>query len=408
MATVRPGRAHKNGSPTWRAVWFEQVNGTRRQKTKAFDKASEAKAFARRMETEVERRGVGDPDRHTVKLFLKRWLAGLKQRNELKITTIKGYVEKVELLVPHIGHIRLDRLTTRDLDEAYTTMLVSGGKSKKKKADGARDPAPLSARTVHHAHRVLHTALEQARKWRLVPENVARDAKPPSPQASKAKAFSEAEIARILEALRKAKADNKEGYPELDLVVIMLLMTGLRRSELLGLAYDAINFEARTITVRRSVVQDYEGLPILREDVVKTGASHRVISLPAAVMERLESRRAWLSEQKLLWGRDYFDGPLLAFPDAGGCPYKPDALTRRLRQVLRRAKVKGQPVHGHRHTMATHLIARSTDIKTVSSRLGHSSVAITLDLYTHALDERDRAAAETMAAVIKSATESAT
>ncbi|MCA1444713.1 site-specific integrase [Ensifer sp. IC4062] len=405
MASVASGNPTKDGKPTWLAKWSENVGGKRVQRSKTFRKASDAKAHARKMEVEVEERGVGGGHAFTMEVFLRRWLATLKDRGENSVTTIRGYRDKLDLIIPHIGHIRLDKLSTRDCDELYAALLARGGRSRRKNKDGLYDPAPLSPRTVLHAHRVLHTALEAARRWNFVSRNAASDAKAPSVRKSKARHYTQEEIGRIMAALDKAKEENKEGYPGLDLVVTVLLTSGIRRSEMLGLAFDTVDFKAQTITIRRSVVVDDDGRVILREDEVKTDESYRVITMPAEVMDMLLKRKAWIAEQKLLWGRDYFDGPLLVFPDAGGYPYSPDAMTRRLRQVNRRAKVKGQPAHGHRHSMATHLlVGEKMDVKTVSSRLGHSSVAITLDLYTHALEESDRAAANAMAGIINNAT----
>ncbi|RWH76857.1 MAG: site-specific integrase [Mesorhizobium sp.] len=404
MATIRSARK-KDGTPYWRAVWFETVRGKRCQKTKSFAKRSNAKAHAAKMETEVERRGVGDPEKHTVGRFFTRWIATLKQRGELSTTTLAGYQEKLAMLAAYVGDLRLDKLATRDLDEAYAKLLESGGKARRKNRDGSRDPRPLAPRTVLHVHRAAHTCLEQARRWKLIPDNPARDAKPPSPNKSKARAFTSDEIGRILHAVRSAKENGKETYPDLDLVVMVLLSSGLRRSELLGLALDAVDFEAGTITVKRSVVYDLDRKPLLRDNIVKSDDSYRIVTLDAAVMDRLRARKAWIAEQKLAWGKSYFDGPPLVFPGPGGFPYDPHSMTLRLRQVLRQAKVNGQPAHGHRHSMATHLIAQGYDVKTVSSRLGHSSVAITLDLYAHAVDGRDRAAGEAMGSLIKSATQ---
>jgi integrase len=133
------------------------------------------------------------------------------------------------------------------------------------------------------------------------------DARPPSPNKSKARAFTSDEIARILNAVRTAKENGKE--TDLDLVVMVLLSSGLRRSELLGLALDAVDFEAGTITVRRSVVYDLDRKPLLRDNIVKSDDSYRTVTLDTAVMDRLRARKAWIAEQKLAWGKSLFRRP---------------------------------------------------------------------------------------------------
>lgn len=186
-----------------------------------------------------------------------------------------------------------------------------------------------------HVHRVVHTCLEQARKWKLIAENPARDASKPSPGKSKARAFTEEEIGRILEMAFAAEAKGKS-YPGIDLVVIMALAAGLRRSELLGLAFDCVNFDTSTITIRRSVVYGLDKRPMLRDN--ESDDSYRSVTLDADIMDRLRARQTWIAEQRLAFGRDYFDGPLLIFPGVGGYPCDPMAMTFRLRQLLRQAR----------------------------------------------------------------------
>ena len=172
---------------------------------------------------------------------------------------------------------------------AYATLLASGGTVPAgPKPKGERKPRPLKAQTVLHVHRVLHTALEQARKWKLISENPARDATAPSPAKAPARAFTAAEVQRLLAAAA--------GDRIMTTVVSLLLVTGIRRSELLGLAWDAIDLDAGTITIRRAVIQ-VRNTPVLREQP-KTNAGWRIIGLSAGVVDLLRAQKRMCSKPR--------------------------------------------------------------------------------------------------------------
>src|SRR5215831_21398422 len=226
MASVHR-RVHR-GRITYRAVWRESgPGGKARLRNKSFAKAADAKAYAARMEAEVERRGVGDPARHSTGQYLSRWLATLQDRGEHSPTTIECYTRRITAAKPWVGDIPLSKLSAADLDHAYSQLRKRGGRTR----DGKT--RPLAARTVLDVHRCLHTALEQARKWKLIAENPARDARAPSPLGSRARAFTAGEVRRLLDV---AAAD-----PATYCMVATVLTCGLRRSELIGLAFDALD-----------------------------------------------------------------------------------------------------------------------------------------------------------------------
>jgi integrase len=392
MAYTRKAK-RADGTTFYRAVWHTTAStGERSQHSKSFDRMADAKAYANRMEQEVERRGIADPESHDTATFFRRWINHLIARAELSPETIDGYRLHLDNLARFIGHVPLAKLGPHHLDEAYGTLLERGGKSRKREGGEAR----LSGRTVLHIHRVAHNCLEQARKWKLIAENPARDAKPPKPGKSNVRAMTDDEATRVMAAAMAAEAKGKL-YPGIDAVVMLLQSTGIRRSELLGLKWSAVDLVGGTIKIERAVINDLDGNPIIRE-TAKTKTSLRTINIPATVVERLRRHKLFIAEQRLAWGRDYRTDLDLVFPVAGGGIMAPMQMTTRLRQILRQAKVKGiQPTHGHRHTMATALIMNEgKDIKTVQNRLGHSTPAITMALYTHVSDEHDRAASDAM------------
>lgn len=390
MASVSKRKA-SNGRVYFQAIWWAVVDGKRKQQSKSFDRKRDAEEYAQQMASMVECKGIIDAERHTTAQYLARWLATLVAKGEHSPTTIDGYRRNVGMINGQVGDVALAKLTAQHLDIAYGELLRAGGKSKAK-GNSPKAPRPLAARTVLHVHRCIHTAFEQARKWRLIAENPARDASPPTPKKAKVRALSEAEVARVLEAARKS-AELPRTYPGLDVAIELALVTGIRRSELLGLAWDAVNFDEGEIEIRRTVILA-DGTATLR-DGVKTAESCRTIAVPAATMERLANHRAFIMRQKLAFGREYAQGPILCFPDAGGVPRIPSTMSTAFRQVQRRAKVTNcQPAHVFRHTQASLLVKRGVDLKSVSVRLGHSTTRITADLYVHSDKEQDRAAAD--------------
>ena len=379
MASVHK-RVHR-GRITYRAVWRESgPGGKARLRNKSFARAADAKAYAARMEAEIEKRRVGDPARHTTEQYLTRWMATLQDRGEHSPTTLEGYTRCIAMAQPWVGDIPLSRLSAADLDHAYGELRKRGGRTR----DG-KQTRPLTARTVLNVHRCLHTALEQARKWKLIAENPARDARAPSPLRSRARAFTADEVRRLLEV---AAAD-----PTTYCMVATLLTCGLRRSELIGLAFDVINFEAGTLEVRRVGVE--VGHRAVIRARAKTESSARKLKIPPALVALLKGQLVRVQKMMLEWGREYQREPLLVFPGLAGVPMLPQSVTDRMRALLRRAKITGaQPCHAWRHTAATLLLDSGQNVKTAQARLGHSTPAITLALYVHPVEERDAEAAE--------------
>jgi integrase len=313
MASVH--RRVRGGKITYQATWKEAgVGGAKRQCGKSFARATDAKAYAARMEQEVERRHIGDPERHTVEKFLARWLATLRDRGGYSPSTLSGYKKAVALAVREIGELSLSRLTAQHLDDGYARMRKRGGRVKGK----PNVTRPLTVKSVKQVHRVLHAAFEQARRWKLVGENPASDATAPSPSKSarsKARAFTLDEVNRLMQA---ASAD-----PETHVIVCTLLAGGLRRAELLGLAFDAIDFDKAMLTIKRTVIEGENGEPVMC-DHAKTETSMRALTIPPVLIVLLREQRARVNEMVLQWGREYRREPLLVFPGLAGTPMRPE------------------------------------------------------------------------------------
>ena len=310
MASVRKNPTVK-GTLRWQAVWAERVGGGRTQRrTKNFDTQKEAREHAQRMEIEVERRGIGDPQKHNLERYLKRWIATLADRGEHSPSTLPAYRWQAKIAIRHIGHISLEKLSPADLDQLYATLLRRGGIARKLNADGTKGTPAADPRTVLNVHRVLSNALEQARRWKMIADNPAKDARAPTPGRQRVKSFTADEVQRLLESA----ANDRETHT----IIATLLTTGLRRSELLGLAFDALDFEAGTLTVRR-VVLEVDHQPVVRE-ITKTESSERTISVPPILVDLLRTQRAHVLETALRWGKGYRREPMFLFARPDGEP----------------------------------------------------------------------------------------
>ena len=196
MPSFRKIRTRK-GAIRWQSRWrVPGANGRLQDRARNFATRKEAAMHAAQMR-EIERRGVGDPHRHDLAGYLRAWLAHHRERGDLAPTTMRGYERNAALAARYCGHVLLEKLTPRDLDALYAKLLTHGSQPK-------GPPRPLSRQSVMHVHRLLHGALRQAVKWRLVAHNPAADATPPSVPHKQARAFTIEEIARLLAA---AEAD---------------------------------------------------------------------------------------------------------------------------------------------------------------------------------------------------------
>lgn len=394
MASVRR-QVSSTGTPYFQAVWsLTAKDGTTKRQTKSFSRQADAKAYAARMEAECEKRGIGDAERQSFATFTERLLAHWQTRGELAETSLIGYRRNLGLLSREIGHIQLGKLSPLHIDEALAALKANGGAARKPAKEGQpRGTRPLADRTLLHLYRIGSTAMEQARRWKLVAANPFKDVKAPSPGRSKIRIMTEEQAVRVYQAA--VRADDSGKHPGMALLVALLMVCGMRRSEILGLAFDAVDLDAETISIFRTVVAGEKGEPILRDERAKSETSIRTISIPPEFLTLIRKHRTVINEMILAWGKGYQREPLLLFPTFGGAPLPPGVLTIRLRQLHRQAGVQGvAPTHGFRHGMASAMVASGIDIKTISERLGHSTTSFTLATYVHAVKGRDKAAAD--------------
>jgi integrase len=320
-----------------------------------------------------------EPTNITFAEFMQNWLDSA--RPNLGAKTWERYNELVEChLLPNLGHLRLKKLQPLHIQNYYTKALTHG------RRDGK---GGLSARTVLHIHRLLRKALQQGVKWGMLIRNPCDAVEAPKPARPEMIAIDEKDTARLLNAA--------EGTPH-RMPILLAVTTGLRRGELLGLKWEDVDFNNETLAVRRSLQQTRVGG--LQFKTPKTGKS-RVVSLPKVALAALRKHRAEQAELRLALGKG-LDEQTLVFETPDGKPRKPSSLSDSFRYVVSRAGLKLR-FHDLRHSHASQLLKSNTHPKIVSERLGHSTVGITLDTYSHILPGLQREAAEKVDAALGAA-----
>lgn len=249
--------------------------------------------------------------------------------------------------------------------------------------------AQLSNKTILEHHRLIHTILTQAEKEMLVQYNAAAKATPPKATKKEVNYFQPEDIVKIREALDKEPLKWK-------VATHLLLITGCRRGEIMGLRWDRVDFANSKIKIDTNLL--YSAKRGIYEDTTKTGTV-RFIKLPTETMELLRQYRRWYMELKIKNGDRWQDTGFL-FVKENGEPMIPDGITAWLSEFSKRHDLPHINPHAFRHTMASILINSGKDVVSVSKRLGHAKVSTTTDIYSHIIMEADEQASECLADVM--------
>ena len=306
-----------------------------------------------------------DISKATVGEFLETWL---KNYAEIKTgpKTVEGYSEKIRsYIIPHMGNVPLAKLTPQHIQSLYAGMLGRG----------------LSARTALHTHRILREALGHGMKWGLLARNVCDAVDPPKPHRKEMAAFDESGVQHFLEVALASR------YGQL---FFLDIYTGLRRSELLGLRWTAVDMNARTIAITQTL-QRVTGHGLVTQEP-KKGHSRRSVSLPPSAVALLSGLKVKQREDRQAMGLEWSESDYV-FSHQDGRPFYPDTVSHAFADIIKKAGLPHLRLHDLRHSHASIMLKQGVDPKTISERLGHSSVVITLDTYAHVLPGMQEAAA---------------
>jgi len=325
--------------------------------------------------------GVG-PSKETVGEFLERWLRDAA-RPSLAPRTLERYEDAVRKhMVPAMGALRLTELRPRHIVEAEQAWLEHGR---------LRGTGGLSPSTVLHHHRVLRKALQQAIRWQVLGANPADGVTPPKAIRREMSVLDTAQAATFLTAIEGA---------EFQFPLLTALYSGVRLGELLGMRWSDLDLNTGHFRVQQTLQRPRAGG--VEYGPPKTHRSRRAVALPSVVLDALRRQRASQSGQQLAAGPAW-QGNDLVFTDALGRPLNATRMRKAFHRVLLDAGLPRIRLHDLRHTMASLMLAAGVHPKVVSERLGHATINITLDTYSHVLPGLQEAAAEDLAAALATA-----
>jgi integrase len=331
------------------------------------------------MQRTVESGELVEPSKVTLETFLfKTWLPTMERT--LAPSTLRSYRDILKARVlPTLGTVPIQGLTAAQLNGLYSHLLSNG----RSNGGGA-----LAARSVRYTHVVVRKALKDASRWGVVPRNVADLANPPKvTETRKWTTWTPAETRSFLDHV----ADDRLG-PLWELTVI----SGMRRGELLGLRWEDLDLETGTVAIRRAlVVVGYEVVV----SQTKTDRA-RVIALDTGMVAILREWRRLQLEERMAWGPAYRDSGYI-FTKEDGSPLHPDETSKAFNRLVDSSGLPRIRFHDLRHGWATTALAAGVHPKIVAERLGHASIQITLDTYSHVLPQQDRAAGELVASLYR-------
>jgi integrase len=276
--------------------------------------------------------------------YLKQWLNDSVKGSVQPVTFDSYEMLVTKHVIPAIGNVKLAKLTPAHLQGFYRSKLDEG----------------LSPRTVQYLHVVLHRALKQALRWGLVPRNVAEAVDPPKVPKKDVTPLSPDQARVFLEAARGDR---------LAALYVLAIHTGMRQGELLALRWDDVDLEDGVLRVRGT----------------KTARSRRTVKLSKTALEALRDHLTHQLEEIDRMGGRYQDRGLVFATEVGTTLNRHNLTQRSFKPLLKKAGLPEIRFHDLRHTCATILLKAGQHPKFVQEMLGHATIAITLDAYSHVL-----------------------
>ncbi len=309
-----------------------------------------------------------DVERQTVAQFLTAWLEDeVKPTREPK--TYESYESTVRLhIAPDLGRHQLAKLTPQHVQALLRR----------------KEEAGLSSRSVQYIRTVLRIALNRAVRWEMVSRNVAGLVDPSRVEHTEIRPWTREEARRFLEVAEQDR---------LGALFSVAMALGLRKAEALGLRWEDIDLDSRSLRVQHQLQRIKDRSLVLKTP--KTARSRRRMALPEPIVAALRAHKVRQLEERLVTGSRWRDTGFV-FATTIGTPIEPTSVNKHFARLVAEAGVPYQRFHDQRHWCATLLLAQKVPPRVVMEILGHTQISTTMDLYGHVLDEDRREAADLM------------
>ena len=353
----------------------------RRQTKSGFATQRAAQAAMNKTLVAIEEKTYAPPTKLSLREYLKsEWLPAIEAT--VRPSTFRSYKQHVEChIVPHLGSVQLQKLHGSQINALYAQLALCG------KKDGKTGLSPL---TIRHVHAVLHRALKDAVRWERLTRNPIDAADPPSIRGDgnrELKTWSAAQLKAFLTATHGER---------LSPIWHLLAMTGMRRGEALGLRWEDVDIEAGRLSVRRALIPN--GAVVVVSEP-KTAKGRRSVALDPETVEMLKRQATQQLADQVKKGDAWSDTGLV-FTKADGEAWHPEVVSRFFRAAVKRSLLPVIRLHDLRHTHATLALRAGIHPKVISERLGHATIAITLDTYSHAIPAMQEEAAVRIAELV--------
>lgn len=371
------GQIIKRGDNTWLVRIFtgRDSQGKRRYLNKTIrGNKKDANSYLSNTLAAISTGTFVEPVKLSVDEYLNKWLE-MAAKPRLRERTFDDYFEKLYRYVrPIIGSQKLADVRSLDVQSVYSAM---AGRN-------------LSPRTIRYTHAILNSAFKQAVRWNMLQRNPCEGVELPRMERKEMQALSPEEVSRFLTSAAE---------DDFNALFAFAVATGMRPEEYLSLKWSDLDLEGRTVTVTRTLIWRKGGGWYFGEP--KTVRSRRTITFPEPLAKLLKMHRAKQAEIRLKAGVAYANTNLIFATFEGTPLHIRNLTTRHFKPILKRANLsKNFRLYDLRHTCATLLLAANEHPKVVSERLGHASITLTLDTYSHVLPSMQQAASDKLERIL--------
>lgn len=400
-----PSKIEKRGEGKYRLTVGAGYDGDGKQafhrKTVTAANLTDARKQYALFVAEIERGQVATSGKMTLRDFFSYWKSHYAENN-LAPKTVYDY-DRLFVRIGHaIGHKRVDQIEPRHLLSFFKNLSEVGVRqdpnaSRRKQTTPAPTmDKPLSPATQLKYYACLHGLFEKAVKWGFAPYNPVDKVEPPKMRRTQKAIYDNDETTLFLSALDGASLKHR-------VMALLALSLGTRKGELFGLQWKHINLASGTVSIEQNL--QYLSGQGLRLGPPKTETSVRKITIPSSVLPIVSQYRSEQAAQRLKLGSKWegigtLDDDFI-FTAWNGKPNYPDTFNTWLKRFTAQQGFKHITPQIFRHMAATFLLVAGVDLRTVSGKLGHSSTAVTGNIYAHLLQTAEQATAETMDAILQ-------